>query len=326
MDTALETPASKELTNLTPEQQRRLEMDRRGGSKYPTIPQIKLANKDETRAPEGEYFIETKKGEDAVEVRCIGPNPEIIPLYKTVTYSYFDSTRGEKGELVAWTSDIHGYKKNPVTLYLKDREGNVTIDFDGTYDEFKDHRVKFDKKDHDGKKIGNNLKRKHILYVLFEGNPHKMIVSEASCAGVEPNGKPSFDTVQRHSLEYYLKMCWNDSKALYDFAITMGSKLVREKKDDMDNDPNVIYAKVKMPFYIMQFQAIRKVEEGEVANALVASMNTENAIHIIDESRKRDALAAEQQRQDEEERKKHELTPEDAAETFGEEVVSDLDA
>lgn len=302
------------LSALSPEQQRRLEMDRRGGSKYPSIPQIKLANKDETRAPEGEYFIEVKKGEDAVEVRCIGANPEIIPLYKTVTYSHFDQTRGEKGELVAWTSDIHGYKKNPVTVYLKDRNGKVIVDFDGTYDGFKEYRTKFDKKDHEGERIGNNLKRKHILYVLFEGSPYKMIVSEASCSGIEPSGKPSFDTAQRHSLEYYLKMCWEDSKALYDFAVTMGSKVVREKKDDADNDTNVIYAKVKMPFIIMQFQAIRKLEEDEVAKALIASMNTEDAIHVIDEMRKNTVLSD-----------MHKVTLEQAEDAFGDDVTSVLE-
>lgn len=304
MDTALEKPASKELTNLTSEQQQRLERDRSGASsKFPRIPEIKLANKDETRAPEGEYFIESDKGDDQEpDIRCIGKKPEITILYKTVTYSYFD---GQQKKLVAFTTDIHGYGDSPVTVFVRQGDAFV-IDFDGTYNGFKNYRVKWAKKDPSTGAInGNYLKRKHVLYVLFEGKPYKMFVTNTSGVGILSDGKAAYDKPQPRSLEDFTGMCWRDSKALYDFAVTMDSRLVK-RLETGPTDPNVIYAEVEKPFYIMRFDSIRKLEQAEVEQNLIASMEAEKGIYIIDRMRIEAARGAESK-----------ITQEEAAEGFG---------
>ena len=107
-----------------------------GGSKYPKIPQIRLSNTDMKQAPEGEYFIEIYKGKDEEpEIKILGPNPEIVILYKTSTYSYYTKEHG----LVAWTSDIHGFSAlDRVTLFVK-RDGKVVIEKDAVYPEFKQY-------------------------------------------------------------------------------------------------------------------------------------------------------------------------------------------
>lgn len=313
MDTALETPASKELTNLTPEQQRKLEADRsRGNGQFPQIPAIRLSNKDMTQAPEGNYFIETKKGKDEpADIRDIGKNPELVILYKTVTYSYFDE---QNQELVAWTSDIHGYGDNPVTLFLK-VNGKVTIDFEGTFNQFKAYRSKFDILHPVTKeKTGSNLTFKNVLYVLFEGKPYKMFVSNASAVGIQPDGRPSFDKPQSRSLQYFTDMCWNDQKALYDYAVTMDSRLVK-KAETAPAEPDVIYAQVPKPFYIMRFESVRQLEGAELATAIDASIAAEKAIYTIDRIRKEQVMEDQ-----------HKTTKEEALDVFGDDPTAPLAA
>lgn len=300
------------LSTLTPQQQAKLERDRsRASNQYPTIPQIRLANKDMTQAPEGEYFIEVRKKDEESEIRDIGKNPEIVILYKTVTYSYYDDVNKE---LVAWTSDIHGYGDSPVTLFLKVK-GKVTIDFDGTYNEFKKYRTKFDIIDPiSGDKKGSNLTFKNVLYVLFEGKIHKMFVSNASAVGMQPDGKPSFDKCQKNSMQYFTDMCWNDQKALYDFAVTMGAKLVRKHDDGEAVEAGAINAKVPKPFYLMQFESVRPLQGEELSKAIDASIQTENAIRTIDAARK-NSVTEEQ----------HKVTVAEATEVFGEDNSTALD-
>lgn len=80
----------------------------------------------------------------------------------------------------------------------------VTIDFEGTFNQFKTYRSKFDKIHPVSKeKVGSNLTFKNVLYVLFEGKPHKMFVSNASAVGVQRDDKPSFDKCQKNSMQYY---------------------------------------------------------------------------------------------------------------------------
>lgn len=292
------------LTNIPPELQAKLDRDRsRSQNQFPVIPQIKLANKDMTQAPEGEYFIETKKKDEPSEIQKLGKNPELTILYKTATYSWYDETQNE---MMAWTSDIHGYGDSPVTLYMK-KNDKVVIDFDGTFNQFKDYRKKFDVLNPTtGLKQKSLLTFRNVLYVLFEGKPHKMFVSNASAVGVQPDGKPSFDKAQRHSMQYFTDMCWNEQKALYDFAVTMGSKLVRKKKEDgEDYDPNVIFATVTQPFYVLQFQSVRKLEGKELIDAIGASLNAEKAIYAIDAARKNQV-----------QEEQHKVTPEEALEVF----------
>jgi hypothetical protein len=289
-----ETETTTALSNLSPEQQKRLERDRSHATgQFPTIPLIRLANKDAKQAPEGEYFIETRDGEEKV-IRKIGKTPEVTILYKTVTYSYFDET---SNELVAWTSDIHGYGDNKVTLFLKE-DGKVSIDFDGTFNAFKDYRIKFDIIDPiSKKKKGSLLTFKNVLYVLFEGIPYKMFVSNASAAGIL-DGKPSFEKAQKNSMQYYMDMCYQTQKALYDFTVTMDSLLI---------DGGL------KPFYIMQFASVVPLEGEDLMKALDASMNTEKAIYMIDEMRKNAVLE-----------KQHEVTVDQAKSVFGDDLSAVL--
>jgi hypothetical protein len=310
MDSASETTA---LTNLPPELQAKLDRDRsRGNNQYPTIPVIRLANKDMTQAPEGEYFIETKVKDGESEIQKLGKNPELIVLYQTRTYSYYDT---DAKQLVAWTSDIHGYGDNNVVLYLK-TDGKVSIDFDGTFNDFKKYRTKFDVIDPvTEKKKESLLKFKNVLYVLFEGKVCKMFVSNASAVGVLPDGRPSFDKAQSRSMQYFTDAQWNHQQALYDVAVTMSSKLVKKQEANQPVDPEVIYAQVPKPFYIMQFESIRTLEPSELATAVEASMKAEAAIRTIDEMRKNSTLT-----------EMHKATGEQIAEAFGEDQSAVIDA
>lgn len=312
METELSTTESKALSTLTPELQAKLDRDRsRGGNQYPAIPLIRLANKDQTQCAEGEYFIETKVKDGEWEIQKLGKNPELVVLYQTRTYSYFDR---ESNQLVAWTSDIHGYGDNNVVLYLK-TDGKVTIDFDGTFNEFKSYRTKFDViNPATGLKKESLLKFKNVLYVLFEGKVCKMYVTNASAVGVQPDGKPSFDKPQSRSMQYFTDAQWNTQQALYDVAVTMSSKLVKKMEASMPEDKDVIYAQVPNPYYIMQFESIRKLEGKELATAVEASMKAEAAIRTIDEMRKNTVLSD-----------MHKVTPEQAEDAFADDLTSVLD-
>jgi hypothetical protein len=260
---------SQALSTLTPAELSELDADRKkmGGSKYPKIPQIRLANTDMKQAPEGEYFIEVYKGKDEEpEVRQLGANPEMVILYKTSSYSYYTKEHG----LVAWTSDIHGFSAlDRVTLFVK-RDGKVVIEKDSVYPEFKKYiQEKYtiiDPVTGDSKKL---LKFKTILYVLFEGEPHKMFVSNASSAGVL-DGNPSFDAPQELSLQSYLDACWREKRAVYEHPVRLGSQYVESSK----------------PYYIMTFEPLEPLDDTMLRTAIQAKKATEAAILMLDDARR----------------------------------------
>lgn len=263
-----------------------------GGSQFPTIPLIRLANKDMKQAPEGEYFIETRKGKDEEpDIQPIGPNPEIVVLYKTNTYSYYTPEDG----LVAWTSDIHGFgPMDHVTLYRR-KGDKVTIDFDGVWPAFKQHKeAKYEPIDPVTEKKKKLLKYKTVLYVLFEGKPYKMFVSNASSVGVDANGNPSFDKPQPKSLEAVMKCWWFDRRMSYEYAISLGSTLIEATK----------------PYYIVQVLKERELSADELDVAAPASKDVLNAILAMDDARLRKAL---------DETESPEMTPADASEVFANE-------
>ena len=264
------TTTSQALSNLSPDELAELKADREkmGGSKFPSIPQIRLSNKDMKQAPEGEYFIEVYKGKDQdSEVRQLGSNPEVVVLYKTSTYSYYTKEHG----LVAWTSDIHGFSPlDRVTLFVK-RDGKVMVEKDCMYPDFKKYiQAKYtvvDPVTGDSKKL---LKFKTVLYVLFDGKPHKMFVSNASSAGVDEKGLPSFDSPQANSLQAFLDGCWHEKRTTYEFSVTLGSKYVESSK----------------PYHLMTFARGSELEGDMLKQAILAKKATEAAILTIDEARR----------------------------------------
>jgi hypothetical protein len=270
----MDTINSTALSTLTQDERALLQADREkmGGGSLPTIPLIRLANKDMTQAPEGEYFTELRKGRDEEpETRQIGGSPKVTILYKTNTYSYYTPEDG----LIAWTSDIHGFSPlDHVTLYKK-KEGKAVIDFDGSWPDFKQHMeqkyVQIDPMTDRRKKL---MKFRTVLYVLFEGKPHKMFVSNASSAGVDSEGKPSFDSPQKQSLQAFTDACWNEKRALYEYSCTLGSRFIESSK----------------PYYIMTFGEFLELPETELAVALRAGKATQQAIFAIDDIRKRNAM------------------------------------
>jgi hypothetical protein len=275
---------SQALSTLSQDELAQLEADRQkmGGSRVPTIPQIRLSNKDMTAAPEGEYFIEVYKGKDEEsEIRELGPNPEITILYKTATYSYYTKEDG----LMAWTSDIHGFTSlDRVTLFVK-REGKVVIEKDANYPEFKQYvGQRFVTTDPVTGKPKKLLKFKTVLYVLHEGQPYKMFVSNASSAGVDAEGLPSFDAPQPTSLQAFTDSCWQAKRALYEFSVRLGSQYVTSDADD--ETPGKLLAKVPKPFYVMTFERAGDLDADSLRTALRASKQAEAAIHAIDESRR----------------------------------------
>jgi hypothetical protein len=281
-------------TTFTPEEQAMLEKDRKGGSSLPTLPMLRLANKDATQAEEGTYFVETRKGKDEEpDIRSVGNNPEIVILYKTSTYTYFTPEDG----LIAWTSDIHGFTSlDHVTLFVK-KNGVVTIGFDGVWPEFKKFKEKYDIIDPvTERKKGSNLKFKSVLYVLFEGQPHKMFVSNASSAGVDSENKPSFDAPQPDSLQFFESQCWSGKHATYESRIELGSRLVKSTK----------------PFYLMTFNVIGENEN--MKEAMHARIETEKAIFAIDDARRNAVTTAEMK------------TTSAPAQAFGEDVTPILES
>lgn len=302
-----QSSSSTALSTLSPDLKLKLAQDRerQGGGQFPVIPQIRLANKDMTQAPEGEYFIETKKGKDEdPEITPIGKNPEIVVLYKTNTYSYFTKEDG----LIAWTSDIHGFSAlDHVTLYCKKydpatNETKVVIDFDGVWPDYRKHmEAKYTTQDPVTGKKTKLLKFKTVLYVLYEGKPHKMFVSNASSAGVDDKGNPSFDKPQPRSLQAFTDECWFDKRTTYEFGCTLGSAFVQSSK----------------PFYIMQFGPFRELPENELAVAIQASHAAQNAIDAIDEARKRSVIA--------EYDRPVNITPEEAQAVFADDITPTLD-
>lgn len=273
--------------------------EKMGGSQFPTIPLIRLANKDMKQAPEGEYFIETRKGKDEEpDIRVIGPNPEIVVLYKTNTYSYYTPEDG----LVAWTSDIHGFNSlDAVTLYRR-KGDKVSIDFDGVWPEFKKHKeAKYETIDPVTDRVKKLLKYKTVAYVLFEGKPYKMFFTNASAVGVDAEGLPSFKNPQPKSLESFLKQCWFDKRMHYEFAVTLGSQFIEGSK----------------PYYIIKLLKGRDLSAEELSVSLKASKDVELAVMAIDESRKRKVL-------DDSERPA--VTPAEAAEVFADEPHHVLEA
>ncbi len=266
---SLSTTSHEIATTLSPAELSELQADREkmGGSKFPQIPQIRLSNKDMKQAPEGEYFIELYKGKDEEpEVRQLGSNPEITILYKTNTYSYYTKEHG----LIAWTSDIHGFSAmDNVTLFVK-KDGKATISYEGAYPSFKQYMIRnftqVDPITGDSKKL---LKFKTVLYVLFEGKPHKLFVSNASSAGVL-DGLPSFDQPQAGSLQSYLDYCWRSKMTIYESTVTLGSRYIDSSK----------------PYYIMTFEKGNPLNDAALSLALTAKKQTEQAILMIDDARR----------------------------------------
>lgn len=260
---------STALTDLSPDELSILEADRQkmGGS-MPSIPQIRLSNKDMTQAPEGEYFTELYKGKDEEpEIRLRGPNPEVTILYKTNTYSYYTKEAG----LVAWTSDIHGFTAmDDVTLFVK-RDGKVSVDFHGPYPSFKLHKEKYVSRDEITGTTKNLLKFKTVLYVLFEGKPYKVFVSNASNAGVDQDGNPSFESPQPLSLQVFNDMLWREKRAAYEFTVRLGSRLIESSK----------------PYYIMTFENVGETPADQLRTAMTARRDAEKAIYLIDDARRK---------------------------------------
>lgn len=262
------------LSVLTQEEKSLLERDRQkmGGSHVPSLPLIRLANKDMSQAPEGEYFIEERRPDENPIVTSIGKNPEVTILYKTNTYSLYSD---ELNATLAWTTDIHGFTQmDAVTLFRK-RDGRVTIDFDGAWPDFKKHMQEHYVVYNSVKeKYEKQLTFKTVLYVLYKGKPHKIFVSNASSVGVDEHGKPSFDKPQQHCLQEFTTMCWNEKRALYEFSVTLGSRFVPSSK----------------PYYIMTFPSIRELGEEELSTAIRASHEAQQAITAIDSMRRQSAM------------------------------------
>lgn len=284
---------STAVLTLSPAEQAQLEKDRNkmGSTKVPQIKQIRLSNKDMKQAPESHYFIELYKGKDIEpEIQVLGPTVDVVPVYQTSSYSYFTKADG----LIAWTSDIHGYTPlDIVTLYVK-RDGKVTIDFDGMYPDFKKFLAqKYTTVDPITGKSKKLLTFKNILYVLFNGEIHKLFVSNTSNAGVTTEGYPNFESPEPGSLQLHLKKLWQGRQALYEYTIRLGSLLITSDATDKTERKKI--AKVPKPYYIMTFDVVG--ENKELSKAIVGKIGCEQSIQIIDEMRKDEAQAGTAERQ-----------------------------
>jgi hypothetical protein len=267
MTTAVATKNTALALSATELSELQAERDKMG-SRFPTIPQIRLANKDMKQAPEGEYFIERKRGKDEEpEITPIGPGPEITILYKTSTYSYFTKEDG----LIAWTSDIHGFTHmDDVVLFLK-KDGQVVIDFEGNYPAFKTHmQAKYVTVDPVTDKTKKLLKFKTVLYVCYQGQVYKMFVSNASSAGVDLDGNPSFDKPQDDSLQAITDSYWSAKRLSYEFKVRLGSRYVESSK----------------PYYIMTFSPAGELDAESLRLSWKLSKDTQKAIHLIDQARR----------------------------------------
>ncbi len=236
------------------------------GSKFPTVPQIRLSNTDMEQAPNGEYFIQKGYGEN-VEIIPIGKMPEIVIIYRTYTYSYSTKEDG----LIAWTSDIHGFgPMDDVTLFKK-INGKVEIDFDGSYAEFKNHAKKhYTMIDPVTQKEKKLLKFKTVLYVTYNGEVHKMFVTNASSSGVDSEGNLSFDKPQEGSLQVFFDNLWKDKRISYEYKLMLGSKYIKSSK----------------PYYIMTFGVMGEQSVDDLRVSIRMSQQAQKAIVMIDSARK----------------------------------------
>jgi hypothetical protein len=268
MTTAVATKEETALAGLSEDEQAALKADREKlGGKFPSIPMIRLANKDMEQAPEGEYFIEKRLG-DQVEITPIGKDPVITILYRTFTYSYYTPELG----LVAWTSDIHGFTDLDDVVLYKKVNGQVVIDFEGVYPALKRHmEAKYKQNDPVTGKAKKLLKFKTVLYVNYNGGIYKMFVSNASSAGVDHDGNPSFDKAQPNSLQAVMDGYRKQKRVSYEFSVMLGSKLVKGEKK---------------PFYIMTFASLAQLDSGMLRQSMKLSHEVQKTIVMIDDARK----------------------------------------
>lgn len=206
---------------------------------------LKSSEKKEEGLKRGNFYVETYDGENKVR-KDIGPRVELVILDRFYTYHWYNE---EAGELAAWTGDIRGFDiSDAVALYRK-KAGKAVLDFFGNYKEFKSHKESaFSYTDKDGRKK-NYLKFQHSLYVIFNGELHRLHVKMTGAVGVPPGTNiPDFDNVQSGSLEHFITTTRGAEMemALCEFKCVLGSRFV----DD-----------VSQPFYIMTFANGGKLDE-----------------------------------------------------------------
>ncbi len=261
------TTKNTALAALSADEQAAIQADRKKmGNTFPSVPMIRLSNKDMTQAPEGEYFIERRNGDES-EVTPIGKEPAITILYRTYTYSYFTKADG----LIAWTSDIHGFTQmDDVTLFVR-KGDKIEIAFEGDYRSFKTFMdEKYTTSDPVTGKKQKLLKFKTVLYVEYEGEVYKMFVSNASNAGVDLEGNPSFDNPQPKSLQTFMDSCWKQKRVSYEFKLVLGSAYVETSK----------------PFYIMTFAVLSENDVDSLKRAIAKSRDVQKSIMVLDAARK----------------------------------------
>ncbi len=103
---------------------------------------------------------------------------------------------------------------------------------------------------------------------MYVGKSHKMFVSSASCAGVDADLRPSFDTPQEGSLQLHLDKLWKSKMALYEMNVELGSKYIASTK----------------PYYIMTFSPVG--ENLDLKGVINAKVACERAITVIDDLRR----------------------------------------
>jgi len=216
----------------------------------PSLPQLKFAQEQIGDIEPGNYYVSKYDSDLKKSITMnIGPNPEIVILHKCVTYSYYDT---ETNSALRWTSDIQGYgDRDLVTLYNKGEKGRE-VEFQGTWREFKDYKTAtYERENPVTKRKESDLSFATILYALYAGEVHRLILKNSAVAGI-PEGEraPSFQKPQKLSLTHFLDLAEiNPGDNLYVKAVcALGSRFIADTQDDDKKKPK--------PFYIMQFNYV----------------------------------------------------------------------
>jgi hypothetical protein len=231
METALLTPADAEALKAARSLNSR--------PTVPNIPSIKLKNSEKKveGLTRGNYFIEDYDGENKT-FRDIGPNPVVHILHRCYTYSYYDE---DASQLVAWTSEIDGFTEYDPTVYLySKRDGKASVEFCGNYPSVKQYMLA-NYSVTKGEKQKSLMKFQNCLYVLFEGKPYRMFVSNAGAAGIAEGAKgPDFKHPQKESLQNFIDTTRGIEMeaALLEFDCQLGSRFIED---------------AEQPYYIMTF-------------------------------------------------------------------------
>ncbi len=202
-----------EVNEQSPLEQARQE---RATSRF-KVPIMKLRNlKSEVEIPVGDYFT-FEEDEDGERIPVsLGPNPAVKIIAHYYCYSEYSPS---ENKIVLCTNELKNFDSAQRVILYEYGDNQNTILFEGNYPEFKGFKT--------SDRQYSQLKFRHVMYVLHNDKVYKLIVSNASYAGV-PEGEKSGDyrKPQEGSFLHFEKCLVGDAGeplALFEHDVELGS-------------------------------------------------------------------------------------------------------